>query len=593
MNSNAFRPRSLSSYTSLSKGDVDGAQGESGVISLLLGGVAGEGVYLYATHPGNRKQRIRLGDCEEKETESRSHIVRVNKDTFVLFYGYRHVKKNVSLRIWVWRLGEERASAVEISKGTSVAGFGDAAVVRSSLSTGTTRRVVTFATGLGKGVARLWALDLENEASITLLGAYKAKHSTLCTFLILSDDETTNSLLTGTSYGCIQQWTFDVESQRSEPVEKGSRDCTFLSKSDTKTLLGDSHPDFLEDVRNPDCRPDVLEYVQKTESSEYWKELFPTTALDPFAYVGDVDASGRPHGQGSRVFEDGFRFEGQWEHGEPVDGRVSGKNHYEYEGEVRGTAALPHGLGREARHCGGAEIEVYYGGWRNGERHGLGSLSWKHTNPSRSKCHGIREWGFFHSDKPHGLMIHEWDVDAPELPFAQDMEEEIKRLGPIRCFQMHVHGKFFDEFNFHRADGKRWSPGDEKLLNVVPRSDGPETFASNPRHRGELCGRSCRMECWACMKEEGDDSKVYSCVRCSMRVHRSAECAWPPRLFEEAFLGKAWLCIMCREDVESSQCIAAYDRHGERVVLRDAADISELLPSRIPSATSSLKVYHG
>lgn len=561
------RPRSLSTYKSSER-------------EILVGALAGEGVFLYVP---SLSLRIHLGVCEEKETEPRSLILPLGDDTgddFLIFFGYRHMKKNHSLRIWKWRFGDSEANLIDISRGGGLAagsfsGFGFAAILRQQPSL-----TVGFATGLGKGVARLWALDLAT-SNIKLLGSYKAKHSTLSSLLILP-----GRFITGTQYACVQEWNIDVEAQLDSPVERGGRDCRVLGKTETRELLSQTFPDFIDDIRFPDLRPDVLAYIKK-QSSPVWNELFPLTVIDPLAYDGETDAEGRAHGHGSRLLENGYHFEGEWEHGIPVHGKIIGKNHYVYDGEVRGDNVQPHGFGTEIRNCGAAEIEEYSGGWKDGERHGLGVLSWKNTNPVKSKNHGVKEWGFFRQGKMHGLRVHEWAMNAPELPFAKGMEIAVGCLGAVRCMQMHVDGKFFDEFHFHRADGKPWTKEDRKLLNVVElNKEGPESFAANPR-RGELCGRSARLECWACMQEEEDDSNVFSCVGCSMRVHK--DCA----LFEPNFLGKFWLCIMCKEKFVGSKKrqVTAYDRHGELVLIETAEDIIQIMRPDQEPKHRPLKLY--
>jgi hypothetical protein len=108
-------------------------------------------------------------------------------------------------------------------------------------------------------------------------------------------------------------------------------------------------------------------------------------------YVGDV-INGKPHGQGSIEFTNGYKYEGGWFLGTKKGvGTATYASGHIYEGEWlngerhgQGTRTSPNGHIYEGEWLNGKEHgqgtytwpngQKYVGGWRNGEYHGQGTM---------------------------------------------------------------------------------------------------------------------------------------------------------------------------------------------------------------------------
>jgi hypothetical protein len=567
--------------------------------TLRVGTCEGEGVYLLVKHPFDKEvqKRFRLGDCDEDATQTRCQILLDGggESNFIILVGYRTIQKKQSLRIW--RYYDDATSDNQVQQlnftfsdpsktAVSITGFATAIL-------DSPQNRLLIATGLGKGVAKLWELNL-NSLQLSLVREYKARDACICAMLITEETKAEadgcpviqRKFLAGSNFQedpYVQEWEIVLDPTMIIKVKPRG-----LSRKQIRNEIIPVYTRFAQDLYHPNVKREVWEYIQKHTE---WMEVFPTIALDPFAYEGETDCLGKPHGKGKKqLVGEGMVFVGQWLNGQAVHGEITGKHNYLYQGEVCGENPIKHGYGEERRTCGGGEIEIYRGGFKDGQRHGLGILRWENTNALKHKFHGQRDVGFFQQNKSHGLCLHEWSVDSPELPFAKGKEVEVKRLGAIRCIQMRINGKYFDEFYFHRADGKPWKSSDKLLLNVIEDSEGPESFAIASKD-SRVCGRSDRPECWACLAEH-EGNQMYVCVSCGMRVHQS--CAWPPQFF--AFPGShlfgltnSWICPLCSEQIVSkSQRIIAYDRHGEEIILEDASDVLSVLPAVIPDASDKV-----
>ena len=527
--------------------------------SVRVGCVQGDGVYVYNE---STKTRLRLGDCDENECDVRSQILQLRgTNSYLVAVGYRNSKRQRSLRFWRYDIDDSSCTALEWSSTATnaIPGFGFA--VQGEDNEGDT---IYFASGLGKGIARLWMLSLDTELKVKLVAVFKAKYTSMASVFILPS---ARKFFVGSSYDlCVQEWSFNPSS--ISPQEQSGKEARVLTKREIKSELP---AEFWEDVSQPDARPNVLEYL---DAHPDWKDVFPPLTLDPTTYVGEVNERGQPHGQGRRALVNDFYllFEGEWRDGLPVKGVIKG-DRYEYQGEVTGEDAIPHGWGREIRNCGGAEMEVYTGGWKQGERHGMFALSWRNTNPTKSHHHGINEYGFYHEGKQQGLIFHEWEADSPELPFASGKDQEARSFGSIRCIQQKQAGQVIDEFHFHRVDGTPWTKESKRCFNVRETNKGPASFARKPR--------ADRTECFACLKEcVLNDALV--CLGCSMRVHRE-ECAYPSEYLEQSRLNDlGFVCLMC-SSLLTKRKLTVMDRHGEPVCIESKQDIMDITSAANPS----------
>ena len=296
---------------------------------IRVGCVQGDGVYLYDKM---LDKRIRLGDCDEKESEVRSQVISLNNTSFkIILVGYRNLRKHRGLRIWKYHQGLISSIDFTIeSSQSSLPGFGFAAACETSETP-----LIYFGTGLGKGVARLWVLDLANQ-TVRSLASFKAKHTSIASILIFPIER---KFIVGSSYDfCVQEWQFDPAAEN--PLVYSGKDCKrTLTRKEIREELAPTFPDFVEDVQNPDLRTDVLTFIQ--DHPEEWSSVFPPSTVDPTAYEGETNQDGLPHGRGKQLLADGVVFEGEWINGSPIKGIVRGQRNNEYQGQVHKEEILP------------------------------------------------------------------------------------------------------------------------------------------------------------------------------------------------------------------------------------------------------------
>ena len=86
-------------------------------------------------------------------------------------------------------------------------------------------------------------------------------------------------------------------------------------------------------------------------------------------YSGKVNSGDQPHGYGTAVESDGWRYEGTYQDGSLVTGKQFRPDGFlRYEGEFKG--GLSHGTGKQFRPDGFLEYE---GEWKGGRIHGTGT----------------------------------------------------------------------------------------------------------------------------------------------------------------------------------------------------------------------------
>ena len=139
-------------------------------------------------------------------------------------------------------------------------------------------------------------------------------------------------------------------------------------------------------------------------------------------YKGEVDADGKPHGQGAKTYVDGRKYVGGWEHGQPhgqgtltyaggryVGGWKHGRHHglgtlIDAYGEYKGDwyKGYEHGQGT-LTYTGGNR---YVGGWKHGKHHGQGTLTY---------ASGRKYVGGWEHGEPHGEGTTSGNADDDNL----------------------------------------------------------------------------------------------------------------------------------------------------------------------------------
>ena len=145
---------------------------------------------------------------------------------------------------------------------------------------------------------------------------------------------------------------------------------------------------------------DWLFLVEPNDDVVFWDEelhfenerlIFTYVAEEKDKYYGDVNAEGKADGQGTYMWGDGDRYEGEWKnskmHGYGAHTWPDGRK---YVGEFKDD--IWDGQGTHTLHDGGK----YSGGWRDGKKHGQGT----YTFSDGDKYVGEWEWG-----KKHGLGL--------------------------------------------------------------------------------------------------------------------------------------------------------------------------------------------
>ncbi|CAK9071828.1 Radial spoke head 10 homolog B [Durusdinium trenchii] len=386
------------------------------------------------------------------------------------------------------------------------------------------------ACGRGIGKAHVWRCRIRGQdCSMEYNGSMTASANTIEAMAFSKDGD---KLVTVAVEGLTQLWNLrhnSAGSPEDAPFElrPAQAQRLELSLASVESVLGDRERSerLLEEVDRFSSEPKIQDWVQR--KGYPWTVLFPPRLLDPSVYDGDVDEAGRPHGFGiQQTREDpGLVYDGEWRHGrrhgrgQLIDDK-SGRVVYigGWKDDVR------HGFGVEVRGGSHESGESYEGWWRNGERHGLGVLflskrdsGLRSTGPDKMRISYV---GFFKNGQRHGLGWWTWPAGSPMIPFSVSLES-VAYMGSIRCIVRYEEGKFFNEFNFHRADGQPISEDEQRLLNLDAKRLKSK-FAVFPD--GHWTGE----ECWACLEQVGEDAgdanhlEMLECGNpaCCMRVHR-------------------------------------------------------------------------
>jgi hypothetical protein len=488
-------------------------------------------------------------------------------------------------------------------------------------------------TGLGLGVVRVWLWNNNNNNNSSITNSFipvanlKAKYRTIISIVI--DPTNNNNIYVASDGGDIlhcQIFSFPITTNATtdddhpqQPISISSSQSTTIKSKEVNTILVLKNR---QTIPLPPRPYDPNEWINLPSTPSQWKTLFSSRELNPFAYEGEYNDAGLPHGLGQQTFElTGEAFIGQWMDGIPISGKLfrssSNTNTNSsrvpiYEGEVMKNG-LRHGWGKEMKSIHGGGIEIFTGYFQFNLRHGLGWNRYEKTNRDKNEVHGTQTYGFYYEGKKHGLSWLVYDSDAATLPFADGMEEEIKQLDRIKCIVHYENGLFYDEFHFSRLDGKplveehlfnlsvmshyygdniKNSEQHPSHSNTSKKKRGPDVFA--PKKYGS--GRYLRNECWKCLQRcnfNSDDTTTGSvnriqCVSCGMMICK--ECQWPEMFKNNNSLLTTtgiWLCgspFGCT--LEQNRLLTIIDpinNHPVIIDLLDNDDIQDLIHGK----------YHG
>mmetsp|Transcript_9928 Transcript_9928/g.19483 ORF Transcript_9928/g.19483 Transcript_9928/m.19483 type:complete len:745 (-) Transcript_9928:36-2270(-) len=421
---------------------------------------------------------------------------------------------------------------------------------------------VLVGSGRGIGRAHLWRFWLHPskfDVEVEYIGSAAARTNTITSIGFSACGK--RVAVTNLSESFAQLWElpdgeepFDLRSGHSKRVD-------LTVDAICEALLG--HREAAEKLLNEHAQfshePNIEDILQSRGSP--WTRLFPPRLLDPAAYDGDTNEKGQPHGIGTQRMDatSSQLYTGEWKNGERhgvgqvVDERTE---KIVYVGGWRHDKR--HGFGLELRTGSTDTGEIYEGWWRHGARHGLGSVYLSKqasglTSENNSKDR-IRYVGFFRDGKQHGLGWWTWPAGSPLLPFAVTLDA-MAHLGAIRCIVQFKDGQFFDEFDFHRADGKPIAAHEQNLFNFPARRRAK--FSDHPD------GRWTGAECWGCMSSEDDDKEWVTCGNpsCGMRMH--LDCLGrTARQFPSWDLARALYC----EDLEERELKQLRQHVGDHLV---------------------------
>ena len=118
---------------------------------------------------------------------------------------------------------------------------------------------------------------------------------------------------------------------------------------------------------------------------------------------------GQQHGTGVKKFDDGRTFEGEFMHGQMVQGRMT----YEDGGVYNGgwMDDMRHGRG----HCVFSDNSVYVGEFREGKFYGFVKMLWMDGGYYEGECEQGEMHGYGKEILPNGTLGHEgrWSKGLP------------------------------------------------------------------------------------------------------------------------------------------------------------------------------------